>query len=274
MRGVFHIFLIIVVLITVQAEAKLCEALVAGSDGKVLDLHELKQALRDDLLTKYHLRRINLSRDIKWVGPERPQILTKDGGTYSEMLQSQRLRYEKLNNGRDALSTFLDITIEVGLEQQRIDIMASEDMKAFVEALGKATTLTFEGKREEALNSLREAWTRFQLASADTHPEKTDILALTIQNTFSQLFEVHKVDSKSPEITKEIRRILDYGRLQGQRLFAKQHVIIMKGVLEQMGGAAEKISDDFQAGSQLYSHFCSIRRMLNIEFAEEFRSKE
>lgn len=272
MRGALQVFLLSLILLATHAEAKLCEALVEGSDGKVLDLTELKKALRDDFLTKYWIKRINYNRNVKWFGPERPAILVrKTGLTYDEMLSAQRIKREKQDTGRDALDAFLDITLEVGIEQQLNDIMSSKDMQSFVKLVGQANTLTQQGKRAEALQSLRDAWTVFQKLSSEVYPEKNYVLSLSVQKTFVQMFEVTKgTSTNSTEITKEMLRILNFGRLQGQRLFAKQHVIIMKGALETMGGVAEKVDDDTQAGMQMFSHLCSILKMLNLPLPAEF----
>lgn len=273
MRGVFQVFLILAMIVTVQAEAKLCEALVDGSDGKVLNLQDLKQALRDDFQTKYWLKRINYNRNAKWYGPERPEILVrKTGLTYNEMLTAQRLKHEKQETGRDAFDAFLDIAIEVGIEQQLNDIMSSKDLQSFMRLVGQGTSLTIQGKRAEALQALTEAWTVFQKLSSEVHPEKDYVLSMSIQKTFKEMFEVTKgTRTNSTEITKEMLRILNYGRMQGQRLFAKQNVIIMKGVLEQMGGVVEKSTDNLQAGGEMIAHIGSIFKMLNIELPEEFR---
>ena len=271
MRGVVQFFFTFLILVAAQAEAKLCEALVDGSDGKVLDLEELKKALRDDFLTKYSLRRINYHRNAKWFGPERPAILVrKTGLTYDEMLSAHHIKRNKEETGRDALDTFLDITIEVGIEQQLQDIMSSKDLQSFVKLVGQANILTLAGEREKALEALREAWVIFQKISSEVHQERDYVLSKDVLKTFEQMFEVTRGSrTNSPAILSEMLRILNYGRLQGQRLFAKQYLIIMKGVLETMGGAAEKVEDDTHAGLQMFSQLCSIMRMLNLPIPKE-----
>jgi hypothetical protein len=128
-------------------------------DGSPLHIEELVNALRQAICFAYDFKRRNEGRTIRWTGPELigPELAHR--ANIRTTLLAQNLKYAEEDQGRDALTTLLEIAVALGIEQGRRITMTDTVYRTMVIQNVLANLIVGKYKDEQRVSQATQAET-------------------------------------------------------------------------------------------------------------------
>lgn len=88
-------------------------------DDGIANFPELVGVIKDTIRQCYTIQRKNENKDVDWKGPDLPESLKSSSLPFDEALQVHNLKYDKEEQGRNAIDIIIGIAIQLGIEQGR-----------------------------------------------------------------------------------------------------------------------------------------------------------